>query len=192
MRIAIAQLNYKIGAFRSNLERMERAVASAREERADLVVFTELATIGYPPRDLLDRPDFVRRNLEQLERVAALSDEDLGLVVGYAEPNPSGGGKGLFNSAALCHGGMISHRLGQLASDETIRKSIADNALLSKHYESFKRHLGRNGIDLSQTYATLGDALKMDTKAEHFIGNAHANRLLTRDYRKPYVVPQEV
>jgi len=107
MRLAIAQLNFKIGAFRSNLERMRQAVASAREQRADLVLFTELATVGYPPRDLLDRPDFVRRNLEQLERVAALSDDDLGIVVGYAEPDPSGAGKGLFNSAALCHRGRV-------------------------------------------------------------------------------------
>jgi NAD+ synthase (glutamine-hydrolysing) len=105
MRIAIAQLDYTIGAFDANLALMAEAVALARAEKADLVVFTELSTIGYPPGDLLERDDFIDRNLAQLERVAALSDDELGLVVGFVDRNPAGHGKGLFNSAALCVGG---------------------------------------------------------------------------------------
>ncbi|HSN55999.1 MAG TPA: NAD+ synthase [Candidatus Sulfomarinibacteraceae bacterium] len=105
MRIAIAQLDYTIGAFDANFELMAAAVAGARGRGAELVVFSELATVGYPPGDLLERPDFVSRNLVQLDRVAALSDDELGLVVGYVDRNPSGRGKGLLNSAALCLGG---------------------------------------------------------------------------------------
>ena len=105
MRIAIAQLDYTIGAFDANLALMRDAVARARDQQADLVVFSELATIGYPPGDLLERTDFVDRNLEQLDRVAALSDNGLGLVVGYVDRNTAGHGKPLFNSAALCVGG---------------------------------------------------------------------------------------
>jgi NAD+ synthetase len=105
MRVAIAQLDYTIGAFDENLALMRDAVDRAREENADLVVFSELSTIGYPPGDLLERNDFVDRNLEQLDRVAALSDDRLGLVVGYVDRNTAGHGKGLFNSAALCVGG---------------------------------------------------------------------------------------
>ncbi len=105
MRIAIAQLDYTIGAFDANLALMAEAVSGARCHGADLVVFSELATVGYPPGDLLERTDFVDRNLEQLDRVAALSDDALGIVVGFVDRNTAGQGKGLFNSAALCIGG---------------------------------------------------------------------------------------
>jgi NAD+ synthase (glutamine-hydrolysing) len=103
MRIAIAQLDYTIGAFEANLEAMTVAVERARREAADLVVFTELATVGYPPGDLLERRDFVDQNLAQLERVARLSDDDLGILVGFVERNATGTGKGLHNAVALCH-----------------------------------------------------------------------------------------
>jgi NAD+ synthetase len=110
MRIALAQLDYTIGAFEANLEAMTVAVERARRESSDLVVFTELATIGYPPGDLLERRDFVDRNLVQLERVARLSDDDLGLLVGCVDRNDSGTGKSLYNAVALCHKGRIVDR----------------------------------------------------------------------------------
>jgi NAD+ synthetase len=110
MRIAIAQLDYTIGAFEGNLEAMTVAVERARRELADLVVFTELATIGYPPGDLLERHDFVDRNLAQLERVARLSDEQLGVLVGFVDRNDSGTGKSLHNAVALCHKGQVVDR----------------------------------------------------------------------------------
>ncbi len=110
MKIAIAQLDYTVGAFEANLELMTGAVAEGRRQDAELVVFSELATVGYPPGDLLERRDFVERNLRQLERVAALSDDALGIVVGYVDRNPAGHGKGLFNSAALCVGGRAVAR----------------------------------------------------------------------------------
>lgn len=110
MKIAIAQLDYTVGAFEANLELMTGAVAESRRQDAELVVFSELATVGYPPGDLLERRDFVERNLRQLERVAALSDDALGIVVGYVDRNPAGHGKGLFNSAALCVGGRAVAR----------------------------------------------------------------------------------
>ena len=110
MRVAIAQLDFTIGAFEANLGRMSEAVARAAERGADLVVFPELATTGYPPRDLLDRRDFVQANLEQLERVAALSSGGPALVTGYVEPNPAPVGKPLLNRAALCVDGRVTGR----------------------------------------------------------------------------------
>ncbi len=110
MRIAIAQLDYTIGAFDANLEKMRHAVGEARRQGADLVLFSELATTGYPPRDLLDRPDFVEENLRQLERVAALSTEGPAVLTGYVEPNPGKVGKPLYNAAALCVGGRVAGR----------------------------------------------------------------------------------
>jgi NAD+ synthase (glutamine-hydrolysing) len=110
MRIAVAQLDYTIGAFEANFEAMAVAVERARRELADLVIFTELATIGYPPGDLLERLDFVDRNLAQLERVTHLSDDDLGILVGFVDRNDSGTGKSLHNAVALCHKGQIVDR----------------------------------------------------------------------------------
>ena len=107
MRIAIAQLDYTVTAFDRNLERIARAVDEARSAGADLVLLSELATLGYPPGDLLDRPDVIARNLVQLERVAALSDARTGILVGYVEPNPNEDGKRLYNAAALCDGGRV-------------------------------------------------------------------------------------
>ena len=110
MRIGIAQLDFTIGAFAGNLERIARAVGEANRLGVDLLLLSELATVGYPPRDLLEREDFVRENLRQLERIAALSNERLGIVVGYVEPNPGPEGKALFNGAALCHRGEVVGR----------------------------------------------------------------------------------
>ncbi len=111
MRIAIAQLDLTIGAFVANLEQIREAAAAARRAGADLLVLSELVTTGYPPRDLLERDDFVDENLRQLERIAALSDERLGIVAGYVERNRSGIGRPLYNAAALCHSGRVADRV---------------------------------------------------------------------------------
>ncbi|MGE0445315.1 MAG: NAD+ synthase [Vicinamibacterales bacterium] len=110
MRIALAQLNFTVGAFDGNFRRIAEAVARAGRERADLVVFSELATTGYPPRDLLTHDRFINRNLELLERVAALSTEALGILIGYVDRNPVPDGKRLYNAVALCHAGRVLER----------------------------------------------------------------------------------
>src|SRR5215475_3480766 len=110
MRFALAQLNFTVGAFEANFLKVSDAVRRAREARADLLVLTELATTGYPPRDLLNHGGFVDANLALRDRIAALSDRQLGILVGCVERNPAGGGKPLFDTAALCHDGHIVAR----------------------------------------------------------------------------------
>jgi len=110
MRLALAQLNFTVGAFDRNFTLMREAVVRARAAGADLVVFSEMAATGYPPRDLLNHPDFIQANLAQVERVAALTDERLGALIGFVDPNPSSDGKHLFNAAALCHRGAVVAR----------------------------------------------------------------------------------
>jgi NAD+ synthase (glutamine-hydrolysing) len=110
MRVALAQLNFTIGAFDKTFQQIRSAVDRSRRAGADLALFTELATTGYPPRDLLTHESFVRANLDLLARVAALTDERFGLVIGCATPNTAGSGKPLFNTAALCHRGTIVGR----------------------------------------------------------------------------------
>jgi NAD+ synthase (glutamine-hydrolysing) len=110
MRFALAQLNFTVGAFDANFDRIAAAAGRARACGADLLVLSELATTGYPPRDLLTHSRFVEANLAMLDRVAALSDTGLGILVGCVEPNPNGDGKPLFNTAALCDGGRVVAR----------------------------------------------------------------------------------
>jgi NAD+ synthetase len=110
MRLTAAQLNLTVGAFDANFERIRAAVARADAESSDLVVFSEMATTGYPPRDLLTHPAFVDRNLDMLERVARLSTGRLAILVGFVDRNPSSQGKPLLNAAALCRSGRVVER----------------------------------------------------------------------------------
>jgi NAD+ synthetase len=110
MRLALAQLDFTVGAFEANLCKMREAVGRAEQAGADLVVFSELAATGYPPRDLLNHPRFIDLNLEVLDRVARLSTGGLGILLGFVDRNPSSAGKRLFNAAALCWSGRVVGR----------------------------------------------------------------------------------
>src|SRR5579871_5421771 len=110
MRLALAQLNFTVGAFDANFEKMREAVQQAEREGADLVAFSELAATGYPPRDLLARERFVDANLALVERVARLSTGRLAIVVGFVDRNPSPVGRRLLNAAAFCASGRIVAR----------------------------------------------------------------------------------
>jgi len=99
-------------------------------------------------------------------------------------------------SSALCHTGNISHRVGREASQNEIREAIKSEPEALETFERMKEHLAANGVDISRTEATLGPWLKMDPKTERFTGPSalvrDANRQLTRDYREPFVVPEQV
>jgi NAD+ synthase/NAD+ synthase (glutamine-hydrolysing) len=110
MKIALAQINPTVGDIEGNAALIRRDLRAARERGADLVVFPELATIGYPPKDLLLKPAVVR------ECVAAVQDlagecEGIAAVIGYPCPSDSEDrGRSLYNAAALCADGQIIHR----------------------------------------------------------------------------------
>lgn len=108
MKITIAQLNYHIGNFKGNLEKMEAAIDQAKVEKADIICFSELATCGYPPRDFLEFEDFVSQSNSVIEALCALS-KDIAIVVGAPSRNPDLKGKELFNSAYFLAGGEILH-----------------------------------------------------------------------------------
>ena len=95
-------------------------------------------------------------------------------------------------SSALCHTGNISYRLGRQASPDEGREALKSDKAACETLERFQAHLAEHKVDLNMTKATLGAFLKMDPKTERFIGNDKANALLTRDYRKPFVVPEKV
>jgi predicted dehydrogenase len=97
-------------------------------------------------------------------------------------------------SAALVHMGNISYRLGKAAPSAEIGEKIRGRKELANSYERFQAHLAANGIDLAKTPAALGPMLTMDGDAERFTGefSPDANKLVSRPYREPFVVPEKV
>jgi NAD+ synthase/NAD+ synthase (glutamine-hydrolysing) len=105
MRIALAQINTTVGDLAGNRDLILSAYNDAVGRGADLVVFPELTIIGYPPRDLLEDPDFIRRAVAMNQEVAAGIGAATAIVGGIT-PN-AGEGKPLFNSALLMREGRI-------------------------------------------------------------------------------------
>ena len=106
MQIAIAQLNFHIGNFEGNAQKMLEAIGGARDEGADLICFSELTTCGYPPRDFLEFKNFIQLSDQVVERLKDVS-HDIGIVVGAPSVNPVVEGKDLFNSAFFLYDGKI-------------------------------------------------------------------------------------
>src|SRR5580765_3420849 len=78
----------------------------AKARGASLILFPELAVCGYPPRDLVERPSFVARNRESLERIAA-ETQGISVICGVVTPAKAETGKSVMNSAALLREGRI-------------------------------------------------------------------------------------
>jgi len=97
-------------------------------------------------------------------------------------------------SSALCHMGNISYRIGQQKSPEEIKEAIKVNTDMTDSFERLQEHLWANWIDLSTTKATMGPMLTMDPKTEKFTGeySEWANMYIKRNYREPFVVPEQV
>ncbi len=108
MRICLAQLNYHIGNFEENFRKIEAAVNEAITQKADIVVFGELALTGYPPRDFLEFDDFIALSNQYLDKVTALSS-NIAIVIGAPTVNPVVEGKDLFNSAYFLAEGQIKY-----------------------------------------------------------------------------------
>lgn len=107
MKITIAQLNYHVGDFSGNLEKMKKAVETAKNEGSDLICFAELATCGYPPRDFLNFADFVHKADECVRELAKCAI-DIGILLGSPTRNPVPEGKDLYNSGYFLENGQIS------------------------------------------------------------------------------------
>jgi predicted dehydrogenase len=93
-------------------------------------------------------------------------------------------------SSALCHLGNISYRLGALQAFDTKTQAFHDKEALET-FGRFEKHLADNGINMQTSQYTLGRQLTLDPKREQFVDDKEADAMLTRAYRKPYVVPAE-
>lgn len=107
MRIALAQINPTVGDIPGNADLIKDAIDRAKDAGARLVVFPELAIIGYPPKDLLLKPDAIDQCLaavEQLAKTCVGITAVIGLPVRSEKPT----GRALHNAAALCADGQIA------------------------------------------------------------------------------------
>lgn len=109
MRIALAQINPTVGDMAGNMQLILDSIDKARKDSADIVVFPELALIGYPPRDLLMKPAAIRMCEQALDRIAEKCT-DIAAIVGFPCPSETDRGLALFNAAALCFDGKVQHR----------------------------------------------------------------------------------
>jgi NAD+ synthetase len=110
MKIALAQMNPVIGDFSANTEKINRFARTARDRGCHLVVFSELALSGYPPRDLLEKADFIDANQTALDALVR-EVHGIGVICGMVSRNTGESGKPLHNTAVLFEDGRILHRV---------------------------------------------------------------------------------
>ncbi len=109
MRIALAQINPTVGDIAANCRKIVDYIARAKAQRAEVVVFPELAIVGYPPKDLLLKPQFINDNLRALKLIASRVS-GIDVIVGYADRNVDPVGRPLHNAVALLRDGIVFSR----------------------------------------------------------------------------------
>ncbi|HEY8460363.1 MAG TPA: NAD+ synthase, partial [Blastocatellia bacterium] len=103
IRIALAQINPTVGDFAGNEAKIISSIERAREVGADIVAVPELALPGYPPEDLLLKPQFISANLQALDRIIAASSGIIS-IVGFVDKTTD-----IHNAAAvICDGELKS------------------------------------------------------------------------------------
>lgn len=103
IRLALAQINPTVGDFTGNATKIIRQIERAREAGADIVAVPELALTGYPPEDLLLKPQFIAANLQALEPIIQAS-KGIIAIVGFVDKTTD-----IHNAAAIiCDGELRS------------------------------------------------------------------------------------
>ena len=103
LRIAMAQINPTVGDLSGNRDRIIDGIVRARKLGADIIVFPELALTGYPPEDLLLKPQFVSDNLRALREVRRAA-KGITAIVGFVDRKDL-----LYNAAAVLHDGKLAY-----------------------------------------------------------------------------------
>jgi NAD+ synthase/NAD+ synthase (glutamine-hydrolysing) len=106
VRIALGQINPTVGDFAGNRRKIIHFAHEAQQADAGLILFPELSICGYPPRDLVERPSFVRHNRESAEEIAKQT-AGIAVICGLVTPAQADTGKSVMNSAALLKDGKV-------------------------------------------------------------------------------------
>ena len=98
MKICIAQQNYHIGNFEQNTEKILGAIEAAKNQGADLILFSEMSVCGYPARDFVEFEDFINKCYQSIDAIKQAADT-IGVLIGSPAHNPNKKGKDLYNAA---------------------------------------------------------------------------------------------
>ncbi len=101
VRLALCQINQTVGDFAGNVERIVASLNEADKFQPDIIAFPELAVSGYPPEDLLLKPQFIHDNVEALRGIQEHVG-DVVVVAGFVDRQDD-----IYNAAAVMHGGKI-------------------------------------------------------------------------------------
>ena len=112
MKIAICQINPIIGDFNHNISLIREAAERSKKSGCGLAIFPEMSIMGYPPKDLLEKPAFIMENLKQLDRLAS-QITGIPILCGYVDKNPKKTGKSLTNSVGLIAEGRVQKKGGK-------------------------------------------------------------------------------
>jgi NAD+ synthase (glutamine-hydrolysing) len=106
VKIALGQINPTVGDFSGNSSKIIDFATRAKHEGAEVIAFPELSVCGYPPRDMVERPAFVKRNQETVEKIAAATT-GIRVICGFVTPAKAETGKSVMNSAAVLGDGKV-------------------------------------------------------------------------------------
>ncbi|MFA6084901.1 NAD+ synthase [Mucilaginibacter sp.] len=137
MKIALAQLNYHVGNFESNTNKIIAHIHEAKEKGADLVVFSELCVCGYPARDFLEFKEFINLCDEAAKKIAA-ECIDIACIIGLPTFNNNPEGKDLNNSAYFIENGEVK---------AVVNKALLPNYDVFDEYRYFEPSTLFNCID---------------------------------------------
>lgn len=163
MKIALAQLNYHIGNFEANEQKIIAAITSAKESNADLIVFAELAIGGYPAKDLLRNAIFINQCQQSLERIAQVCT-NITCIIGAPIPNTTNEGKTLFNAAVILENGVIK---------ECVFKTLLPDYDVFDEYRYFEPNRKINCVDIKgrKIALTICEDLWDDDENNSYVGD---------------------
>lgn len=170
MKVAVAQLNFKIGDFEGNSEKIIEHIEKAKKGGAELVVFSELSATGYYPFDLLTKKEFIRKAEKALEKIAA-SCAGITAVVGAPRLCSMKHGQELYNSAFFLADGKIV-----LSQDKTL---LSDHGAFdeSRHFKP-NQNLQIVEYQGERFGITIGNELLQYVSDDHKVKNINPDKSL--------------
>ncbi|PRD51340.1 NAD+ synthase [Sphingobacterium gobiense] len=166
MKIALAQLNYHIGNFTANDEKIINHIARAKADGADLIVFAELAIGGYPAKDLLRNAQFIQQCTNSLHQIAQAC-QGISCIIGSPVVNTDPEGKPLYNAAVVLANGQIQH---------TIKKSLLPDYDVFDEYRYFEPNRSASCVEINgeKVALTVCEDLWDDEVSNSYVGDIMA------------------
>jgi len=163
MKIALAQLNYHIGNFQDNNQKIVDAIQKARHEKVDLIVFAELAIGGYPAKDLLRNQRFIEECEASIEQIAAHCT-DISCIIGAPVRNEDPEGKALYNAAILLENGRVK---------QLVHKTFLPDYDVFDEYRYFEPNRQFNCVEIKgqKVALTICEDLWDDDSKNSYVGD---------------------